>query len=297
MMRHQKYAWMTCLLLLIALPGWATDRGALFKVTGQGHTQYLFGTMHVGLPAFYPLEPRIVNAVKHASTLALEIDPAQPPTEVAQAMVRQGMIVPGGAGYDSLAPQKQAQLDAALKQAGVDAESAKVLNPAMLAAMISLSQYQKLGYRADLSADAWLAQLARQGKTRILALETIDGQLGQFKKLTSAEQWGFLDESLDNLASGEELGEARELVEAWSAADRAKLDAVAVRAEEDTSVSGKFMREVLLDGRNGALADQLAELMKREDHTVAAIGLLHLLGKRGVPALMQAKGYRVERIY
>jgi uncharacterized protein YbaP (TraB family) len=253
--------------------------------------------MHVGLPAFYPLEPRIVNAVKHASTLALEIDPAQPPTEVAQAMVRQGMIVPGGAGYDSLAPEKHAQLDAALKQAGVDAESAKVLNPAMLAAMISLSQYQKLGYRADLSADAWLAQLARQGKTRILALETIDGQLGQFKKLTSAEQWGFLDESLDNLASGEELGEARELVEAWSAADRAKIDAVAARAEEDTSVSGKFMREVLLDGRNGALADQLAELMKREDRTVAAIGLLHLLGKRGVPALMQAKGYRVERIY
>jgi uncharacterized protein YbaP (TraB family) len=125
----------------------------------------------------------------------------------------------------------------------------------------------------------------------------VDGQLGQFKKLSSAEQWGFLDESLDNLASGEELLDARELVEAWSVADRAKIDAVAARAEDDTSVSGKFMREVLLDGRNGALADQLAELMKREDHTVAAIGLLHLLGKRGVPALMQAKGYRVERIY
>jgi len=54
---------------------------------------------------------------------------------------------------------------------------------------------------------------------------------------------------------------------------------------------------VLLDGRNGALADKLAVLLKKEEKTVAAIGLLHLLGKRGVPALLQARGYRVERVY
>ncbi len=294
---RQKIVWMTCLLWLIAVPSWAVDRGALFKVTGEKHTQYLFGTMHVGLPEFYPLEARIVDAVKGAPTLALEIDPAQPPEQMAQAMVRQGMIVPGGAGYERMTPERRARLDAALKAAGVDAEAARVLNPAMVAALISLSQYQKLGYRAELSADAWLAQLARQGKTRIVALETVDGQLGQFNKLTSAEQWHFLDESLDNLASGEELDEARGMVEAWAHADQAALDALVTQVEEDTSVSGKFMRETLLDGRNGALADKLAALLKKEDRTVAAIGLLHLLGKRGVPALLKAKGYRVERVY
>jgi uncharacterized protein YbaP (TraB family) len=296
-MRHQKIVWLTCLLWLLAIPAWAVERGALFKVTWQDHTQYLFGTMHVGLPAFYPLEPRIVHAVKAASTLALEIDPAAPAAEMAQAMVRQGMIHPGGAGYERMAPTQRARLDAALQQAGIDAETASVLNPAMLAALISLSQYQKLGYRADLSADAWLAQLARQGTTRVVALEMVDSQLGEFKKMTSAQQWNFLDESLDNLASGEELDEARGLVDAWANADRAALDALASRAEEDDSVSGKFMREVLLDGRNGALADKLAVLLKKEEKTVAAIGLLHLLGKRGVPALLQAKGYRVERVY
>jgi len=297
MMRHQKFVWITCLLWLLAVPAWAVERGALFKVTWQGHTQYLFGTMHVGLPAFYPLEARIVEAVTQASTLALEIDPAEPAAEMGAAMVRQGMIDPSGAGYDNMAPARRAKLDAALHQAGIDAATARVLNPAMLAALISLSQYQKLGYRSDLSSDAWLAQLARQGKTRVVALETVDSQLGEFKKLTSAEQWGFLDESLDNLASGEELDEALALVNAWAHADRAALDALAARAEEDSSVSGKFMRDVLLDGRNGALADKLAVLLREEPKTVAAIGLLHLLGKRGVPALLQAKGYRVERVY
>lgn len=297
---RQKIVWMTCLLWLIAVPAWAIERGALFKVTdlkGSGHTQYLFGTMHVGLPEFYPLEPRIVDAVQAASTLALEIDPAQPPEQVAQAMLRQGMVVPGGAGYERLAPARRAQLNAALQATGVDAQAANVLNPAMVAVLISLSQYQKLGYRAELSVDAWLAQLARRGKTRVVALETVDGQLGQFNKLSSAEQWHFLDESLDNLASGEELQEARGLVEAWAHADRATLDALVKQVEEDSSVSGKFMRETLLDGRNGALADKLAALLQGEPRTVGAIGMLHLLGKRGVPALLQAKGYRVERVY
>jgi uncharacterized protein YbaP (TraB family) len=296
-MPRQTISWFISLLWLLSLPAWAVERGALFKVTWQNHTQYLFGTMHVGLPSFYPLEPRIVDAVKGASTLALEIDPAAPAAEMAQAMVRQGMIQPGGAGYERIAPARRARLDAALQQAGIDTETARVLNPAMLAALISLSQYQKLGYRSDLSADAWLAQLARQGTTRVVALETVDSQLGEFKKMTSAQQWNFLDESLDNLASGEELDEARGLVDAWANADRAALDALASRAEEDDSVSGTFMREVLLDGRNGALADKLAVLLKKEEKTVAAIGLLHLLGKRGVPALLQAKGYRVERVY
>lgn len=294
---RQKKVWMICLLWLIAVPSWAVERGALFKVTGQGHTQYLFGTMHVGLPEFYPLEARIVDAVKGASTLALEIDPAEPPEQMAQAMVRQGMIVPGGAGYERMAPARRAQLNVALKAAGVEAEAANMLNPAMVAALISLSQYQKLGYRPELSADAWLAQLARRGKTRVVALETVDGQLGQFNKLISAEQWQFLEESLDNLASGEALEEARGLVEAWAHADRAALDALVKQVDEDTSVSGKFMRETLLDGRNGALADKLAALLQRENKTVGAIGMLHLLGKRGVPALLQVKGYRVERVY
>lgn len=296
-MQRTLSAWFVALFVFVSLPSHATERGALFKASAHGHTMYLFGTIHVGLPAFYPLEPRIVDAVKHASTLALELDPAAPPSEMGQAMLRQGMIVPQGAGYERMAPQRRAQLDAVLRQAGVDAATAHALNPAMLAAVISLSQYQKLGYRPELAADTWLAQLARQGKTRVLALETADSQLGQFKHLNSAAQWAFLDESLDNLASGEEMQEARALAEAWGSADRGALDALAARAEADDSVSGKFMRETLLDGRNGALAAKLIVLLKKEERTVAAIGLLHLLGKRSVPALMQAQGVRIERIY
>lgn len=54
------------------------DRGALFSATLNGHTMLLLGTLHVGQSSFYPLAPRIAQALAAASTLALEIDPGQP---------------------------------------------------------------------------------------------------------------------------------------------------------------------------------------------------------------------------
>jgi uncharacterized protein YbaP (TraB family) len=89
----------------------------------------------------------------------------------------------------------------------------------------------------------------------------------------------------------------RQNVDAWRNADQAGLDAIAAQVESDETFSGRFMRKVLLDGRNGAMADKLLLLLEREDKAVAAIGVLHLLGKHSVPALMRARGMTVERVY
>src|SRR5512135_1451090 len=58
----------------------APKRGALFKISRAEHTLYLFGTIHVGQPDFYPLEAQVTAALMQASAVALELDPlnAQP---------------------------------------------------------------------------------------------------------------------------------------------------------------------------------------------------------------------------
>src|SRR4051794_23511472 len=93
---------------LAAPAAMAAERGALFRVGLAGHTMYLFGTLHVGLPEFYPLEPRIAGALAEASTLALEIDPAQPQAELARSLRTYGMLGASGggsgSGYDGMDP-------------------------------------------------------------------------------------------------------------------------------------------------------------------------------------------------
>lgn len=284
------FLWLYCLALA---PAFATERGALFKVSGGTHSMYLFGTMHVGLPEFYPLEPRIAQAVAAAPTLALEIDPTPDPAVAAKAMREHGMA---GAGVAMPAPLA-ARLARALEKAGIDAAAAAPLKPWLVAMILTMGEFEAQGYRSDLAVDAHLAALARAGKTKVVELESVAAQMALFDRLSDAEQWRYLDESIAMIESGKQRAEVLKVVEAWRTADRRALDAIAESVENDATFSGRFTREVLLDGRNGALADKLLELLKREDNTVAAIGVLHLLGKRGVPALMRARGVTVERVY
>ena len=102
---------MFCGLFLLPLPAAfaeappaAVNRGALFKVQDASHTLYLFGTIHVGAPDFYPLEPTVTRALHEAGALALEIDPTADPRLAASAVLKYGMDAPGSQAACRLPP-------------------------------------------------------------------------------------------------------------------------------------------------------------------------------------------------
>ncbi len=295
-MRRQFILLFFSLLCLALPPAWGADRGALFKITAYGHTMFLFGTMHVGQPGFYPLEPRIAAAVKGASTLALEIDPAQDQASAAQALKMYGMTEPG-ATRQALSPAMRVRFDRALAKASVDPDAVVQLKPWLVATVLAMAEYARQGYRTDLSVDGHLAQLARASKVPIVGLESASSQMSLFNRLTPAEQLGFLEESIGLIESGKQGAEVSKIVNAWSTADKAAFDDIAARAASDNSVSGRFVKNILLEERNGALTEKLATLLEREANTVAAIGVLHLIGANSVPSMLAERGIAVERVY
>lgn len=295
-MRRQIIVVFISLFCLVLPSAFGADRGALFKVAGHGHTMYLFGTMHVGKTGFYPLEPRIAAAVGAASILALEIDPSEDPSAMALALQSYGMYAAGVAPPE-MTPALRERLRKALDKNGIDTEAVAQFRPWLVATVLAMAEYSSQGYRADMSVDAHLAQLAQNSKVRVIGLESPASQMSLFNRLSEREQLLFLEESLALMESGKQRAEVREIVDAWRNADRRAFDAIAERTAIDTSVSGRFVKNVLLDERNVTLADKLTQLIKRENNTVAAIGVLHLIGSNSVPALLIARGMSVERIY
>lgn len=274
-----------------------TARGALFKVTGHGHTLHLYGTMHVGRADYYPLEPRIRAAIAAAPTLALEIDMTGDPAAVAEALRQHGMFAPGSPAYAGLAPERRARIEGALRKHGLEPAAVAQLKPWMLVTMLAVFETVKLGYDPNLGVDDHLATLARQGKTRIAELETMQYQASLLNRLPIEEQWRLLEETLEDMDSGRQQRETREMIAAYERADRKAQDSLMQRVESDDSLTGKFTRDILLDERNGPMADKVAALLARENKAVVAVGLLHLLGQRGLPELLRKRGLKVERIY
>lgn len=288
-------------LFLMAVQALAAERGALFRVSGNGHALYLYGTIHAGRPDFYPLEPRIRQALADAPTLALEVDAGRDPAAMA-AVFQQYAMYPAGrkdpVGFAALAPERRQRIEAGLRRQGLEPKAIGQLKPWAMVMTLAVIDAAKLGYDPRLGVDAHLAEQARAGgKTRIAELESITYQAKLLDRLPEDEQWALLEETLGNMASGRQLRESRDLFAAYEEADQAALERIARRIEEDDTLSGRFVRELLMDERNGPMADKIVALLAREDKAVVAVGLLHLVGKRGVPELLRKRGLKVERIY
>ncbi len=284
--------------LVLAMPAArATERGALFKVTGSGHSMYLFGTMHVGLPEFYPLEPRITAAIDGASALALEIDPLTDAAQVNQALQTYGSFDPRSSEGREVPAALKPRLDRVLRAASMDPTTVAQLRPWLVATALTMGEFTQQGCRPELSVDLHLAQMARERKLPVIELESLKMQLSLFARMSSADQWHFLEDTVDGIENGRQQAEVHEVVDAWRTADQAAFESIATRAEHDTTVAGKFVQKVLLEERNGPIADKLAALLARQDKAVAAIGVLHLVGRASVPAKLRARGISVERIY
>lgn len=270
------------------------NRGALFKVRHDGQTLYLFGTIHVGARDFYPLEPRLAGLLQQAPVLALEIDPLGDPQQLARAVQQHGL---GAKGSAALAPAWRQRLDRLLKQYNIAPQSVATMKPWLLATMLTVSEFAAQGYDAALAVDAYLSRQAHAAGKQIVELESADSQMALFDRMTPAEQLTFLQEAISGIEDKEQADQAREIANAWRNADVKALDALALKAEQDQTFSGRFVQKVLLEGRNPALADGLVRLMARENNCVAAIGVLHLVGKTSVPELLRKRGLSVERIY
>ena len=87
------------------------------------------------------------------------------------------------------------------------------------------------------------------------------------------------------------------LLEAWSAADGAGINAAWRSATSGDSVSAAFMQRVLLGKRNPEMAANIERIMQQDKVAFVGVGLLHLVGEDGLPQLLKRRGYQVEQLY
>jgi uncharacterized protein YbaP (TraB family) len=280
---------------LLAGPAWAVERGALFKVSGHDHTMYLFGTIHMGLPEFFPLDESVTRVLAASTTLALEIDPTVQTAEVTAAVQRAAVTTP--AIVSAMPPALGPRLTRHLEALGAPPTLSTKFKPWMLIVTLATVEYAKLGYRPDLGIDAYLAKLAHSQNIKVIGLETVESQLDLFDRLPVADQWTILDETLASLDSGEAQQDVRSVTNGWANADHVTLDALALKYENDQRLSSQILQRRFLTERNGPMADKLDGLLTRENNTMAAVGLMHLIGKDSLPTLLRAKGLKVEQVY
>ena len=155
--------------------------------------------------------------------------------------------------------------------------------------MVSVMALQSHGYDAQHGVEQVIEAAAKEAGKAGCGLETLDGQLGMLDGLSADLQEEILMQSIDEASDIESKVEP--MVSAWRAGDERALE----RSAEDDFDGYPELAKALIYDRNARWAGQVSEMLAGDEDVLLVVGAMHLVGDRGLPALLEKRGFRVER--
>jgi len=154
-------------------------------------------------------------------------------------------------------------------------------------------ELERQGFDPEQGVELALAQRAEAAGKAITGLETADAQIAVLDSLPWRTQELMLRDALDH--EGDlERGLAL-LLDAWRKGDAARIEAeIFADLGSDPDLDRYF--EALFFERNRRMARGIAEIVDRGAPAFVVLGAGHVVGERGVPALLIEAGYAVRRL-
>jgi uncharacterized protein YbaP (TraB family) len=263
---------------------------ALWTVYGPKGTAYLFGSIHILPPNMEWHTPQIDAAMKASDVFVFEIPMDDSTKQDIADFVRDNGFLPAGTTLPSLlTPQALKNYNAALAVAHVPPVVLENRRPWLASLVLDVSYMAQRHLSPDSGVDrkVYAEAVAEGGKT-FRAFETPEQQFALLmpkdRKLEVAE----FDSSLLELLHDD--GSIGNLVDAWADGDVKRLAALA-RAD----VKGHpEVEKALFDDRNRNWVGQIGKMLDEKHTFFITVGAGHLAGPKGVPALLRARGYRVD---
>ena len=132
--------------------------------------------------------------------------------------------------------------------------------------------------------------IARFTGREIVELEGAKAQLGIFDRLPEVEQRDLLNAVIAESRDSEM--ESGSLAETWRSGDLDKLAALSTRG----ILSDPELYDALLAQRNRNWTAQIENLLSARERPFIAVGAGHVVGPDGLPAMLEARGFKVKRI-
>jgi uncharacterized protein YbaP (TraB family) len=256
---------------------------------GHAGAVYLLGSIHVGARPFGSLHPAIVAAYGRSEELVVEVDlsAASDAAALADAWDARAFLPEGQRLDQVIGPDTWRRLSDWLASRGIDPAPLLPLKPWAVLLKLLRGEFERQGYVAEQGVDRAFLDAAA-GRKRIVALESYELQLDLYDSFPYETQELMLRDLLDP----QDPQQTAALVDAWGRGDeQAFLDLLFPEAERWRPYQERFFFE-----RNEHMAQRLSELARDGKTRFVVVGVGHMVGPRGIPALLASRGFAVQRI-
>lgn len=263
------------------------DNTLLWQVSGNGlkENSYLLGTFHLLCKSDMHFSGQLKQAIKNAREVYMELDMDDPQTLLSGLLV---MNMNGGKKLKDLyTPEEYKRLETYFNDSlQTPLTFLGGMKPMMLE---SLLYPRLLPCRSASGVEEELMAMAKENKKEIQGLESIAFQASIFDSIPYEQQARELLKAIDSIGAYREkfIG----MLNVYKSQQLKGLEEV--MNDDEFDASGQS--DLLLYNRNKNWVSKLNDIMKKE-RVFVAVGAGHLVGEKGLIALLRKEGYTLTPI-
>ncbi len=263
---------------------------ALWKVSDEDSAIYLFGSVHLLPPGLEWRTAKLdkviskVDRVYFETDISMDAQIAMTPLSYELGFIRDGRLL-----SERIGPNLTDQLRDVAEAYNVPMPLLLTMQPWMAATTLSVAGMTYTGYDPLWGVEQVLsAEIPRE---RQGFLESSEQQLGFLAGGTEEEQIEMLRATIASLDRMTE--EIDEMVDVWLNGDPEEVGAIFM---SQMGEMGQGMTTRLIDERNHNWADQIADMLARDETALLVVGAGHLVDDISVVRLLEERGLISARV-
>ncbi|WP_084399912.1 TraB/GumN family protein [Henriciella aquimarina] len=264
---------------------------ALWEMSDEDTTVYLFGTVHILRPDVEWRTPDFNAAFESADTLVLELDMESEEGQkaVARDFMQRGLYGDGRTLSNELNDSDLSVITSALEPLGVPIAALDPMEPWMVAVNLSVMQLQQDGFDPNSGIERVLIAEAQEDGKSFDFLETAEVQANIFDTLPEPTQKTFLYETALLLDESSEMLD--QVVDEWADGD---VEGLGVLVANPDTGGGEGMYDALFVERNENWVPKIEALLDEPGTFFVAVGAGHLAGPDSVITMLREEGHEIE---
>jgi uncharacterized protein YbaP (TraB family) len=258
-----------------------------------GEAFYMIGSVHLGRSSMLRFSSAVDDAYRRSAELVLEIGANELRPEVAARLAdRYGTIAPPETLHDWVSRETIAALTRYLAPRKESLSRYLSMQPWFIAQQIEASSAAHFGLDPAFGVDRHFANRAGRSKP-VVGLETAESQIQVLAWLPRATQEQLLLDALARVRDSRYGSEG--IARAWARGDDREVERIVYRSMHESPRLSTYYERMLF-GRNESMAQRLASIARDGKLRFVVVGVGHMVGERGVPALLRDYGFRVDRV-
>ena len=261
-----------------------------FKITGNGTTLYLGGTIHMLKKSDFPLPTQYDSVYKKANVLYFETDVSDMQTKDGQAKMLQDMMYQDGKTLKTeLSKKTFASLEKTCKENSLPIALLQKMKPSAAIIALTVIKMMKMGYIEN-GVDAHFETIAKKDKKPIKYLESVEFQLDLMTNIGGDDEDKFVLNSIKDIDNMEADFEV--MKKAWIEGDEKNIQIQAIEMKNEYPE----MYKSLLTERNKNWMEKIIPMLSTEEVELILVGALHLYGEDGLLKLLKEQGFEIEQL-